>query len=144
MSAPVVFGLVALGLALLCMVVYTARRVAPKGTTVTANPQTAEDRGRNYVRIRDDDGVSWTYMAMSGARTDNSGLMRVPQRLNLDVVTRVSGAVVGVGIRVRADSAEALDVRRNGDSAPAQVRILDSGGREVAAARGGLSKFGFT
>lgn len=144
MSAPVVFGLVALGLALLCVVVYTARRLAPQGVTVSATPQKAEERGRNFVRIRDGDGALWTYVARPGSRTDGSGYMAVPRRLSLDLVTRVSGAIVGIGLRARADGSDLLEVQKSGASAPAQVRVLDSKGREVVSASGGLTKFGFT
>ena len=144
MSVPVVFGLVALGLALLCVVVYTARRLAPQGATVSATPQNAEERGRNFVRIRDGEGTLWTYVAKPGSRTDSSGYMPVPQRLSLDVVTRASGAIVGIGLRARADGSDLLEIQKSGASAPTQVRVLDSKGREIASTSGGLTKFGFT
>jgi hypothetical protein len=153
MSTPVRLGLGVLALVLVGMVIFTAVRFAagpPRAAAASAATasggvsaaQNAIQRGKNYVRMRGRDGAVWTYV-VPGAPTDSRGLMVAPRRLSLRLETRVSSRVVGIGVRLVTDRAQAAEVQRNGRPAEVAVRVLDAGGRQVASDRGPLSKFGF-
>jgi hypothetical protein len=45
---------------------------------------------------------------------------------------------------LKAGALEVGEIRKNGKSMPAQVRVLDSAGKAVGSSKGPLSQFGFT
>lgn len=99
---------------------------------------------------QDSAGALWTYVTRASAQTATSLVrarpIEVPRlgALTMTVVTRAYRKRIGAGIRVASGKVELSEIRKDGRSVEAQLRLLDSAGGAVATARGPLAKFGFT
>lgn len=94
--------------------------------------------------------ANWTYtmsVSQEGAASPvDAKPIRIPAMSNLalDLTAKVAGRKVGAGITVKAGTLEVGDIRKNGRSADAEVRILDGAGKVVDSSKGPIGKFGFT
>jgi len=94
--------------------------------------------------------ANWTYtmsVSQEGAASPvDAKPIRVPAMSNLalDLTAKVAGKKVGAGLTLKAGALEVGDIRKNGKSADAEVRILDSSGKVVDSSKGPIGKFGFT
>ncbi len=90
---------------------------------------------------------SWSASSQLGKAPDKAPLIQVAdiKGLTLEVVAKPDGRRknVGIGVRLKSGKLQLSDVLKAGKSAEVSVRLVDSDGKEVASAKGPLSKFGF-
>jgi len=95
-------------------------------------------------------GAEWLYMQRLGlqasATSDKAPEIQLAdlEKVSLTVVTKADRErKLGIGLRVAAGKSELNDIRKNGQPVEAQIRVLDSAGKEVASEKGPLNKFSF-
>jgi len=102
------------------------------------------------LQVKDSKGAVWAYQVRKSATgadapAEASGMpLPQPKNLTLLVTAQTSTRRVGAVLRLSAGRTDIDDVRRDGKSVEAQVRILNSSGKAVASAKGPLAKFGTT
>jgi hypothetical protein len=94
--------------------------------------------------------ATWTYTVVvsqeGGASPVEAKPVTIPDasKLRLNLTVKVAGQKVGPGLTLKAGALEVGEIRKNGKSMPAQVRVLDSAGKAVGSSKGPLGQFGFT
>lgn len=134
---------------------YFSRQVG-KGSAAAAN--TPQDRtrvvGAFRISRRDRARTAWTYTLNSiadsarakvpGRRLELALPQLDPDRLTLEVETKVEEGNARIGLQVKSGDMDIRNVLKDDANARATIAIVDRNGRTIVSKKGDLETFGFT
>ncbi len=115
-------------------------------------------QGQSYVLAMlkvtrlDKEKIPWTYLTtLAGMQAQKKDVvLDVPamDKLTLEVatkdLTKDSARTLGVGVHLKAGTADLTGVQKNGVEVNLQMRTTDSAGKEIANVAKPISSFGFS